>query len=130
MISKLQSRRGATAVTLVFACALWAVYRGGRVHRVRRLALAVPARDLRLGILPAAEAVHSTLHVKNATDREVDIVRFEASCACTSVSPESLTIAPDATAVVTLAMDTTRAHGAPGRNSRSLCQFRPCSATA
>ena len=67
--------------------------------------LTVPEQDLHLGDVWASTSFHSKLHIKNATDRKVEIVQFETFCACTSVSPKSLTILPRQIGEVMLTID-------------------------
>ena len=47
------------------------------------------------------------LHLENQTDEELDIVRFNSSCACTSIRPASLIIHPRQTEEIELTIDLT-----------------------
>jgi len=60
--------------------------------------LAVPARELDLGRVYETKAYEHTLHITNRTTRPLTILRFEKSCDCLGISPESqVTLQPSDT---------------------------------
>ncbi|MBI2826203.1 MAG: DUF1573 domain-containing protein [Planctomycetia bacterium] len=61
-------------------------------HVVSSAALVVAEQNLLLGEVWASTAVEHALHIRNTSERDVRIARFDATCNCTSVAPESVTI--------------------------------------
>jgi hypothetical protein len=71
--------------------------------------LSVDARSLDFGRVPLQPDFRWTLGIENTSARTVSVRRFDFSCACTSVSPSSLTLGPRERGTVEVAIDLTKA---------------------
>lgn len=78
-------------------------------------AIAIDPRDLDFGEVWENPEFEKTLMVKNDSDDDVTIQRFQSSCACTSISPASLTIPARGTAKIVAKLDLVAKGDSPPR---------------
>ncbi|MBX9578829.1 MAG: DUF1573 domain-containing protein [Gemmataceae bacterium] len=87
----------------------WRNTRGGGAHRPDPPAavLTLDPRDLDFGEAWETDRFRWVVRVRNTSEKAVHIERVGASCGCTGVTPQQLTLDPAATADLSLAIDLT-----------------------
>lgn len=93
--------------------AIWVHFENETVESSRSLAdpLSVSAKALDFGEVPLQANFQWTLPLRNTTRRDVFILGFESSCACTSIKPDQFVIPAEETRKVFLTLDLTREKG-------------------
>ncbi|MCI0739271.1 MAG: DUF1573 domain-containing protein [Gemmataceae bacterium] len=82
------------------------------VYRLQSLdaqtgSLVVDAEHLNFGEVFQQKQFRWKLPIQNRSDKELEISHFSASCSCVEITPPSLIVAPNQTAVVVLTLDLT-----------------------
>jgi len=68
--------------------------------------LVLHENDADFGEALMQEEFHWQLPIRNISSRPVEVIEFQSSCACSSINPKSLVVAPEAMATIDLVLDT------------------------